>query len=96
MAGNLTPDFLNSLFNPGVVAVVGFFILRLIRLLDDTAKARRDLELEVVLLKKDLDQAREAIGVLKRDQCSIWQKIDLLKERTHVKFTAENPSRDTV
>lgn len=84
MAGLLTTDFLNSLFNPGVVAVVGYFLLRLIRLLDDTAKARRDLELEVALLKKDLDQAREQIGVLKRDQTSIWQKIDLLKERGHV------------
>ena len=80
MAANL----LDNLLNPGVVAVVGFFILRLIKLLDETAKARTELALEVALLKKDLDVSRDQIAVLKRDQTSIWQKIDLLKERHHV------------
>ena len=75
---------LDSILNPGILAVVGFFLLRLIKLLDETAKARTELALEIALLKKDLDVSRDQIAVLTRDQASIWQKIDLLKERNHV------------
>jgi len=92
----LASDLMNGLLNPAILAVVGFFVLRLIRLLDDTAKAKGEMTLEIALLKKDLETAKDTIAVLKRDQSSIWQKIDLLKERAsneqHLRQSTNQPS----
>jgi hypothetical protein len=71
---------INSFLNPLLIAVVGFFILRLIKTFDDLNKSVFELRTQMKLMQQECDRVKEEFSILKRDQASIWRNIDNFKK----------------
>jgi chromosome segregation ATPase len=81
--------------NPILVGIVAFFLLRLVKTLDELHKERSKHDTELQLFRKDLENIKEQVAILRRDQTSIWRKTDDLKDTlTSIKEDIYNECND--
>jgi hypothetical protein len=79
--------------NPILLGLVGFFLLRLVKMLDELHRDSQKRAVEGELAKAEAKSMREDLGTLKRDQVTIWRKLDELRgdyERHNAKDRAKS------